>query len=791
MCNKTTKVTHAGKLNFKNHFDHIRDVHSNAMLVREDRAAVMARNDGKAKHADGGSAAKRGRPAEGAVIDKKTLFRDEVDAVTSLVVMGALPINVVRNPGFLLYQSLHGAPTVSYSTVRRSITKMHEVNVIDPRNKLVAAMLLTETININGAAIQFAPKVNVIEDGWTASDGGKYMSVSLSGGVSILTAASLPPKTELRPSVVEIALQPQMVDVVGFYAADKMADQISEILATVPSCEAAGAAIVPGITPDRLLLFTSDTTSSQSAACDAEGWQVGGLVALEACGGAPEGIQFVPCFQHLDNLLAEDVEPLAEFKAAVNPAKELGTWVRASEKRWGPLVAEQTQMGISHPAKPLQDNPTRFLEGLLVSRRIVQLMPAFQAVVVRADAAVAAHGKHVMDAATLSSFKQKVAAAAAALPQLIGILTLFEDLMEVSALTGSNTRYTLPMRMPIFQRVLAAAALGKVSAIAAVQQVAVAMEKAAWQRLGTAAHFSLPARPAAAVKPTGKALILRIAWDETSNVAAYMDPASFATFEAMGGHFDDVTAYSVRYLKACVVHADDAANGGAGGAGAGGGGAPPQPAVAGGYATYALEVAAIKAWPSAGPFEAPDTKAARIAAGLEAARVKWKKAPPAAAAAAGVSVAQKLEDMLQDAFEKEAVTFKQMRDLYRVTVAGVDSWLGATAKFGTPLDKVEKAARYQFWPEQRATLPLHYFVARAVLGAQAASTVNERLHSVSGYICAGHRGAMKADMLEMLTLGKIFARKLINNSEELMRIEANARVSGNVDTAAMQDALGY
>jgi len=82
-------------------------------------------------------------------------------------------------------------------------------------------------------------------------------------------------------------------------------------------------------------------------------------------------------------------------------------------------------------------------------------------------------------------------------------------------------------------------------------------------------------------------------------------------------------------------------------------------------------------------------------------------------------------------------------------------------------------------------------VARAVLGAQAASTVNERLQSVSGYICAGHRGAMKADLLEMLTLGKIFARKLINNSEELTRIEANARVSGNVDTAALQDALGY
>jgi len=32
-----------------------------------------------------------------------------------------------------------------------------------------------------------------------------------------------------------------------------------------------------------------------------------------------------------------------------------------------------------------------------------------------------------------------------------------------------------------------------------------------------------------------------------------------------------------------------------------------------------------------------------------------------------------LEDMLQDAFEKEAVNFKQMRDLYRVNVAGVDS----------------------------------------------------------------------------------------------------------------------
>lgn len=82
-----------------------------------------------------------------------------------------------------------------------------------------------------------------------------------------------------------------------------------------------------------------------------------------------------------------------------------------------------------------------------------------------------------------------------------------------------------------------------------------------------------------------------------------------------------------------------------------------------------------------------------------------------------------------------------------------------------------------------------------MLGAQPASTqaVNERLrlHSVSGYICAGHRGAMKADTLEMLTLGKIFARKLIKNSEELTRIEANARVSGYVDLAALQDALGY
>jgi hypothetical protein len=75
--------------------------------------------------------------------------------------------------------------------------------------------------------------------------------------------------------------------------------------------------------------------------------------------------------------------------------------------------------------------------------------------------------------------------------------------------------------------------------------------------------------------------------------------------------------------------------------------------------------------------------------------------------------------------------------------------------FGDPLDlTVDVRARYEFWPDNSAKLPLLNFCAELLLGGMGASTENERFHSLTGYIMNKLRARMKVETLEGLALSK-------------------------------------
>ena len=72
--------------------------------------------------------------------------------------------------------------------------------------------------------------------------------------------------------------------------------------------------------------------------------------------------------------------------------------------------------------------------------------------------------------------------------------------------------------------------------------------------------------------------------------------------------------------------------------------------------------------------------------------------------------------------------------------------------YGDPFATGNKPRR-RFWPKAKETMPLFFLLAWLVLGIPAASTKNERMHSVSGRICSKFRACMKPSTLEHLTLG--------------------------------------
>ena len=74
-----------------------------------------------------------------------------------------------------------------------------------------------------------------------------------------------------------------------------------------------------------------------------------------------------------------------------------------------------------------------------------------------------------------------------------------------------------------------------------------------------------------------------------------------------------------------------------------------------------------------------------------------------------------------------------------------------------------------YWYTQRASMPLLYLVSQVLLPAPAASTDNERSHSVAGRIMSKTRCSMSSDSLDRNLMGYYWLRKLAAAKAEALK----------------------
>ncbi len=111
-------------------------------------------------------------------------------------------------------------------------------------------------------------------------------------------------------------------------------------------------------------------------------------------------------------------------------------------------------------------------------------------------------------------------------------------------------------------------------------------------------------------------------------------------------------------------------------------------------------------------------------------------------------------------------------DKYVVAIAAGETY----APFGDELDE-GPAARYEWWPSQKAKMPLLYICAHSLLAGDVNSTTyNERIQSPMARITDKYRASMKPDTAERLTLSYFMVRKWIKDEAR------------RADLAAMLDA---
>ena len=96
-----------------------------------------------------------------------------------------------------------------------------------------------------------------------------------------------------------------------------------------------------------------------------------------------------------------------------------------------------------------------------------------------------------------------------------------------------------------------------------------------------------------------------------------------------------------------------------------------------------------------------------------------------------------------------------------------DKWV---EQYGQPFDQ-GNTNRLTFWGAQKKVMPLLFYVASTLITAPAASTDNERAHSVGGLVVSKTRCSLVGDSVDRNTCGYIWLRKnAAARAEELKKM---------------------
>ena len=723
----------------------------------------------------------------------------------ALLLLGVgYPIAFVDSLPWITFCKNHGLKHWTRKTITRAIGDLQEKLVVEPVRSFVEYVRKPVFHVVNKVRLQFTRKVFVGNDGWTDRRGRALESFVCCTGKVV--DGFLSPKRQLRPFALPVALRHWQIDSSegDTYNAAGHAVFTADVLRSLPG---------GGLPPVLLLVAVRDTTYGQPKMTEAPALAAGGIANLEVDIARDHhplpkraGVGYGPCGQHVDSLLGRDLEHVPLFSDTLAAERAVTAFIRGSDVRVTQLVTALAKLKLPS-LMPLLYPETRFLYALIAMRRTVTLFPAYKKMLEDK-----AFGDSTVVPAALD-FENLVTTLEALLPQLSAIVLLVEPLLKWSVSAGSVRQYTTSLTQVTFQRLLkhtdAFAATGPGKAIAPVVE---RFRASLYERLASVQSIEL-ARTEGSLPRSfefftqqswnhykqGALFPRKTAADDRNNAAAYLDPAVAPYWLEMGGSTKDAVSFYVRLLKGCLVQEGDGADVVFVANPADEGGVvdtadvpqPPPPKkqkssedkealkakMASLKAEYQAAVALIRAEKKPALANAEewetDQHAKLVAAKKEFQQRGANIDDDVAIQAAEFAVQgtmMDLEDWLTDAINNEVTDFKVLRQTWKDGV------------FGDPLDlTVDVKARYEFWPDNSAKLPLLNFCAELLLGGMGASTENERFHSVTGYIMNKLRARMKVETLEGLALSKhAILAKLKSEAARVQTIDSMMELADSV-----------
>ncbi len=658
---------------------------------------------------------------------------DTIGVLAKTFAMDGRPFSQVQSPGFVEMLDQFGQATPSRSALQYRFDQMYDETVVRPRAALIAAATKPRVIPVNGIDFEFARPLAAAADGWTAKSGDQMQSLTVTGAQLIGNAVH--GGIELRPLSIPIALR--HFDVPKYTAAAH-ALFFNNLLANL-------------LLPAALIwAWVMDTTSTNPA-----------MARLPPY----EHTLFNGCVQHKGDLTLEDLVKNPSYVVAYDAANWVTVWLRASDKRMIAFTAMFKAVNVgARVKKPMSSSPTRFSGQLLIIHRALELYPvltAMHAGIVRGEPIFG-------DEVTKQEFTVGYTIFTLQMNELKAIDRLGAAFLKHMPRLGSEMEYTSSLQAPLFDalrtpivnEIAAATALGPVGEKSL--SIANTLLKSVFRRLAPVRFIDNPT-----ISPLGIVLSPlertdKIKLDDAYNTAGALDPANFKSFEKYGGNFNDLGAHAFSELKkratrkaAFIAPVPDAAT----------------------VAALNVEVAAIKARVKTSDYISDAQHAETLLELERQARERYRLRHDQLRAELEADPYGPLYTQL----EKEICVLKA---LHRA-----ESSADMPSVYGLPLDKGNRL-RYRFWPSQRSNMPLLFEVAWTFLaGFPAASTLNERMHSVAGRIVSKMRSSMKPDSIERLTLAFYFLKDAATKTQE--RIASTLLLDNPelIDLADLDDLL--
>jgi len=643
------------------------------------------------------------------------------------MLMGGLPLNLANNPGWKFFLAEYSIPVVPRSTLGDWAKRMYQQIVTDPVNVLVTELRKPVSVRaVDGRLYDFVPKLSLSSDGWSGPNGEKYESVVLAGGVVKRTMLGGAFVQTLAPVRFPVAMHHYKPITAEGFSAPSLFRCWTEILAKLK------------LEPSDVFLATCDGEAVNPAAARLADWS------------------FATCVPHAISNGAKDTRKDHSFAAASDAVRELSVWFRSSDKRAGALLGQQKSMGITRPLRTVSTSTTRFLEDGFQNERALFLEPA----IARLDAC------H-FDDATWRVFVPLRATFARYTLDLQDYCDMLKPLRQLYSCFGKEDEYTASTRLYFLRKGLKIVEPFVTKPV--VGGAAVALKRGLLRRLASVNLLENEFKNEGVAPLGAMERAARLSWDDTTNCAAAMDPACWATFHENGGSVSDAVAYAQQLLGACL--ADPTAALEPLDASAVAAAAPVPGTLAARKTALVALVKDIKAQAKPSSYDAA-AWAQRIAGeikvrvcalpGYEVA-VDYRRPPPylhpapqAAEAAAALppqlAAAPDADDALYTRLEHMNAALVAEGALLFDRIVACETPRGPN--YGSPFARTP--ARYTFWADPAAcgSMPLLCFAARMVLVSQGSAMSNERLHSAIGMLTRKLRAKTTPENAEMFTLAR-------------------------------------